>query len=310
MSDDLPPKDMEEIASRFSGLLRILTHGSGGERPRETRDMLIDRLRDALDRRLQQLPSENPTFIAGSFLLEETVDRRDRTEIARLRHRDLGTLHALKTVLADRVADAVERDLLLREARIGMALCHPCLVQTQMALRLTDGRPAIVMEWAGQPLSEWLLSGFLPISAVIEATRRLLLGLQAIHDAGYVHCDISPSNLLLPGGDVSGLKIADFGVALEQGKRHRDLDIRITGTPSFMAPEQADDAAADPRSDLYSAGRVLSLLLERCEGFERHAEALKTLAEQLSAQDINMRPASAGAALGLLDEVERNIARS
>ncbi|MFT4184373.1 MAG: protein kinase [Rhizobium sp.] len=310
MSDDLPPEELEEIASRFSGLLRILTHGHDGERPRETRDMLIDRLRDALDRRLPQLPSGNPAFIAGSFLLEETVDRRGRTEITRLRHRDLGTLHALKTVVADRATDAVDRDLLLREARIGMALRHPCLAQTQMALRLADARPAIVMEWAGQPLSHRLLSGFLSISDVIEAMRRLLLGLQAIHDAGYVHCDISPANLLLPEGDVSGLKIADFGVTLERGKRHRDLDIRITGTPSFTAPEQAGDATADPRSDLYCAGRVLSLLLERCEETKADAEGLKALATHLSAPEVTMRPTSAGAALGLLDEVERNIARS
>ncbi|MBB3610148.1 protein kinase [Rhizobium sp. BK602] len=310
MSDDLPTEDLQEIASRFSSLLRILTHGNGGERPRKTRDMLIDRLRDALDRRLPQLPSENPAFIARSFLLEETVDRRARTEIGRLRHRDLGTLHALKTVPADRVADAVDRDLLLREARIGMALRHPCLVQTQMVLRLADGRPAIVMEWAGQPLSERLSSSLVSISAIIAGMRRLLRGLRAIHDTGYVHCDISPGNLLLPDDDFSGLKIADFGVALERGKRHRDLDIRITGTPSFMAPEQADDAAADPRNDLYCAGRVLSLLLERCQETGNDAEGLKALAGHLSASDASMRPASAGTALGLLDEAERNIARS
>jgi type VI secretion system protein ImpN len=274
------------------------------------RDMLIDRLRDALDRRLPRISSDNPAFLAGSFLLEDTIDRREHTEISRLRHRDLGTLHALKTVIADRADDAVARRLLLREARIGMALRHPRLVQTQMALRLTDGRPAIIMEWAGEPLSQRLSAGSVSTCDCLEAMRGLLSGLQAIHDAGYVHCDISPGNLLLPGGDVSGLKIADFGVALEQGGHHRDLEIKIAGTLPFMAPEQADDAAADPRSDLYSAGRVLSALLERCEEKGLHVEEIGALAGHLSERNPSLRPASAQVALDLLDKLVKTVAHS
>jgi type VI secretion system protein ImpN len=317
MSSELPVKDLEEIASHFSSLLHVLTHDAKGERPSDMRDMLIDRLRDALDRRLPRLSSDNTAFIAGSFLLEDTIDRRERTEISRLRHRDLGTLHALKTVIADRADDAVARRLLLREARIGMALRHPRLVQTQMALRLTDGRPAIIMEWAGEPLSQRLSAGSVSTRDCLEAMRGLLSGLQAIHGAGYVHCDISPGNLLLspgnlllPGGDVSGLKIADFGVALEQGGHYRDLEIKIAGTLPFMAPEQADDAAADPRSDLYSAGRVLSALLERCEEKGRHVEEIGALAGHLSERNPSLRPASAQVALDLLDKLVKTVAHS
>lgn len=303
MSSDLPAEDLEKIASRFSSLLQILMHDDKGERPSDIRNMLIDRLRDALDRRLSQLPSGNPTFIAGSFLLEETVDRRERAEISRLRHRDLGTLHALKTVVADHANEDIARRLLLREARIGISLLHPCLVQTQMALRLADGRPAIVMEWAGQPLSQRLFGGSITVRDVIKAMRRLLLGLQAIHEAGYIHCDISPGNLLLSGGGFSELKIADFGVALEQGQRHHDLDIKLAGSPSFMAPEQTDNTPADPRSDLYSAGCVLNVFLERCEETGLYVEKIGALARHLMQTSPSMRPANAKAALGLLDDV-------
>jgi type VI secretion system protein ImpN len=305
MSSDLPAEDLEEIASRFSGLLHTLMHDGKGERSSDTRDMLIDRLRDALDRRLPQFPLGNPAFIAGSFLLEETIDRRERTEVSRLRHRDLGTLHVLKTVVADRTNDDIARRLLLREARIGMSLRHPCLVETQMALRLADGRPAIVLEWAGQPLSRQLSSGSIAVHDIIETMRRLLLGLQAIHEAGYVHCDISPGNLLLSGDDFSGLKIIDFGVALEQGQRHHDLDIKLAGSPSFMAPEQADDMAADPRFDLYSAGCVLNALLERCEETELSVEEIRALARYLTQTSPFMRPASAKAALDFFGDISR-----
>jgi type VI secretion system protein ImpN len=239
------------------------------------------------------------------------VHRRERIEIGRLRHRDLGTLHALKTVIADRADDAVARRLLLREARIGMALRHPRLVDIQMALRLVDGRPAIIMEWAGEPLSQRLSSaGSVSTRDCLEAMRGLLSGLQAIHAAGYVHCDISPGNLLLLASDISGLKIADFGVALEQGGRHRDLEIKIAGTLPFMAPEQADDAAADPRSDLYSAGRVLSTLLERCDETGRHVEEIGAFAGPLSERKLSLRPASAQVALDLLDELGKTVAHS
>jgi type VI secretion system protein ImpN len=305
MRGDLPTEDLEEIASQFSGLLHTLTHGAKGERPSDTRDMLIDRLRDALDRRLPQFPSSNPAFVAGSFLLEEIINHGERAEISRLRHRDLGTFHALKTVVADCANNDIARRLLLREARIGLSLRHPCLVQTQMALRLPDGRPAIVMEWAGQPLSRRLSSGSIAVHDIIETMRRLLLGLQAIHEAGYVHCDISPGNLLLPDNSFSRLKIADFGVALEQGQRHHDLDIRLAGSPSFIAPEQADDTPADPRFDLYSAGCVLNVLLERCEETGLCVTEIGALARYLTEAGPSMRPASAKEALALLDNISR-----
>lgn len=305
MSSDLPAEDLEEIASRFSSLRHILMHDDKGERPSDIRDMLIDRLRDALDRRLPQLASGNPAFIAGSFLLEEMVHQRDRTEISQLRHRDLGTFHALKTLIADHANDDIARRLLLREARIGMSLLHPCLIQTQIALRLADGRPAIVMEWASQSLSQRLSSGSISVRDIIETMRRLLSGLQAIHEAGYVHCDISPGNLLFADDGFSGLKIADFGVALEQGHHHHDLDIRLAGSPSFMAPEQADDKGADPRSDLYSAGCILNALVERCEETGLHVKEIGVLALDLTQTSPSRRPASAKAALDLLNDINR-----
>ncbi|MDK4741188.1 serine/threonine-protein kinase [Rhizobium sp. CNPSo 3464] len=310
MSNGLPSDDLEEIASRFSSLLRLLTHDGKGNRPPETQTMLIDRIRDALDRRLPHFPSDNPIFIAGSFLIEETVHRHECTEISRLRHRDLGTLHALKTVTPSHANDVGARRLLLREAEIGMALHHPHIARTQIALRLPDGRPAIVMEWAGVPLSRRLAAGAISARDIVEMMSGLLSGLQAIHEAGYVHCDITPANLLLPDNDFRGLKIADFGVALKQGGRNRDLEIKMAGTPPFMAPEQADGAAADLRSDLYSAGRVLHVLLDGCEETGDDVENISAFAEHLTRPDPSMRPASAAAALGLLGTLSADPLRS
>jgi type VI secretion system protein ImpN len=136
---------------------------------------------------------------------------------------------------------------------------------------------------------------------VRDGMTALLLGLEAIHAAGYVHCDISPANLLLPGNDYRRLKIADFGVALERGQRHRDLDIVKAATPLFTAPELSEGGHADSRADLYSAGCVMNALLDRCDGLGDEADALRALAQHLSQPDPSKRPASAIEALALLD---------
>ena len=81
--------------------------------------------------------------------------------------------------------------------------------------------------------------------------------LSVAHGAGLVHRDIKPSNILLEQ-DTDRAKLIDFGLVLvddEEGQLTRTGC--VVGTPSYMAPEQADGAAVDHRSDLYGLGCVL-----------------------------------------------------
>jgi type VI secretion system protein ImpN len=147
MSADQPPDGLEDVAERFSALWRALSHdGDVPRKPAETA-MLADRVRDALDRRLSRLDEATAAFIANTFVVEALVHDGKPAQIHRVRHRDLQTLHALKTLRPDHADDAVSRRLLLREARLSMTVTHRNVAGVQTALRLSDGRPALVTAW-------------------------------------------------------------------------------------------------------------------------------------------------------------------
>lgn len=302
MMQDVSSNDMRKIAASFAELLRLLTHDGEVERPADIRDLLIDRLRDALDRRLPSLPDAKSIFVANTFLVEAAIHANERTVISRIRHRDLGTWHAMKTISIDRSNEALAKAMLLREARIGMALRHPNLVAVQCAIRLPDGRLATISEWVGPSLAQRLSAGGISLTEVKQAMKSLLLGLAAIHEAGYVHGDLSPANLLLHGDNLMRLKIADFGSAIESGRRYSDLDIAKAATPAFAAPELSPTGAVDLRADLYSAGRVMKLLLDHCGEESETTARLNGVVEQLTDHDPSKRPPNAMAALELITE--------
>ncbi|NKQ86441.1 serine/threonine-protein kinase [Rhizobium ruizarguesonis] len=293
MTDD-HPADFEEIARRFSHLWQALNHGSP-----ETRQILVDRVRDALDRGEARLRDADCEIVANSFMLEALIHDGAATQVFRARHRDLGTFHAIKLPRPDQTDDPVLRKLMLREAEIGMGLRHPRIVATQTVLRLADGRPALVMEWIGSRLARLLHERPLSLGEITLVMTSVLSGLEAIHAGGFVHCDLSPSNLLADG-DLSRLKIADFGIALERGCRHGQFDLAFAGQPDFASPEQMAGQPLDERSDLYAAGCLLSLLLSHCDEESDGSEALKVLANRLSQQAPRDRPENARAALHLL----------
>ncbi|WP_027686720.1 serine/threonine-protein kinase [Rhizobium leguminosarum] len=288
------PADFEEIARRFSHLWQALNEGSP-----ETRQILADRVRDALDRGEARLRDTDCQIVANSFMLEALIHNGAATRVYRARHRDLGTFHAIKMPRPDHADDPVLRKLMLREAEIGMALRHPHIAATQTILRLADGRPALVMEWIGSRLAELLQERPLSLDEITSVMTSVLSGLEAIHAGGFVHCDLSPLNLLVDG-DISRLKIADFGIALKHGSRHDQFDLAFAGQPDFVSPEQMAGQPLDERSDLYATGCLLSLLLNHCDEVSDGFEALKALANRLSQQAPRDRPENARAALHLL----------
>ncbi|MFF0922757.1 serine/threonine-protein kinase [Rhizobium leguminosarum] len=291
---DEHPADFEEIARRFSHLWQALNHGSP-----ETRKILVDRVRDALDRGEARLRDTDCEIVANSFMLEALIHDGAVTQVYRARHRDLGTFHAIKMPKPDHADDPVLRKLMLREVEIGMALRHPHIAATQTVLRLADGRPALVMEWLGSRLAGFLQERPFSLGEITSAMTSVLSGLEAIHAGGFVHCDLTPSNLLADG-DLARLKIADFGIALQRGSRHDQFDLAFAGQPDFASPEQMAGQPLDERSDLYAAGCLLSLLLGHCDEESDRTDALEALANRLSQQAPQDRPENARAALHLL----------
>lgn len=156
------------------------------------------------------------------------------------------------------------RNRFSREAR-ALSEClaglqHPGLVQYIDHGLTAAQQPYLVMEWLdGRELAELLRDRPLTEAQTIDLGLQVADALSAAHASGVIHRDIKPSNIFLLGGDIRRAKLLDFGLAL--------LDATMTlatrtgtamGTPSYMAPEQANtEDSIDRRADLYSLGAVL-----------------------------------------------------
>lgn len=145
----------------------------------------------------------------------------------------------------------------LQEARSAAAIVHPGAV-TIFRVGKVDDLPFLAMEWLdGEPLSARLArETTLGVDVVVDLALQVLDVLRAAHQAGVVHRDIKPGNLLvLRDGRI---KVTDFGIA-----QFRSSNLLLTqvgtvlGTPSYAAPEQLRGEEVDGRSDLYALGVVL-----------------------------------------------------
>ena len=178
--------------------------------------------------------------------------------VYRVRHVELGSLHALKLLLAVR-PDQQER--LLQEGRIQARLHHPNLVRVHDVLRV-DGRPALVMEYVDGPSLDRYVAVNKPSLEVIENIfRGICAGVGHAHSNGMIHRDLKPANILLHVVDGAPIpKVTDFGIAkvLELGDSGQTSAGIAMGTPRYMAPEQIRDArAVDARADVYALGALL-----------------------------------------------------
>jgi predicted ATPase len=165
---------------------------------------------------------------------------------------------ALK-LLRERSGRPSDSEALVREARLGALLSHPNVVATY-DLGEADGRWYLAMERVqGPSLAQLVDVAPLPPRALLEAAAQVCAGLAHVHaleldgrPAGLVHRDLKPSNLLL---DRAGLvKIADLGIA-----RLANGPGAGSGTPGYLAPEQAD-GREEQRSDLFALGVTLYVL--------------------------------------------------
>ena len=160
-------------------------------------------------------------------------------------------------VLAEHLAgDEAFRARFVREARLAGGLSHPNIVRVYDAGE-ADGRPFIVMEYVpGASLAD---AGRLSVARAVDLGVQACAGLQHAHDAGLVHRDVKPANLLVRDDGV--LKIVDFGIArAAESTRHTQIGT-LLGTAAYLAPEQIAGADATAASDLYSLGAVLYELL-------------------------------------------------
>jgi hypothetical protein len=179
-------------------------------------------------------------------------------KVFKARQKSLKRLVALKVIHSGSNASPQEAERFRIEAEAVAGLQHPNIVQIHEVGR-QDGCPFLALEYVpGGSLEQRLRGGPLPPRQAAELVRTLALAMQHAHERGIVHRDLKPANILFD--EAGAPRIADFGLARkldEAGQMTRTGT--VLGTPSYMAPEQAEGrpSRVGPATDVYALGAIL-----------------------------------------------------
>ena len=178
-------------------------------------------------------------------------------EVYRARDPRIGRDVAIKVLQEYFARDKERLERFELEARAAGALNHPNLLIYDVGS--WDSSPYIVCELLeGEPLSQRLRGGALPVRKAIDMAVQIARGLAAAHERGIVHRDLKPDNLFVTKD--GRVKILDFGLARSSGRVDAPTSTRLTevgsalGTPGYMAPEQLSGAEIDARADIFAFG--------------------------------------------------------
>lgn len=179
--------------------------------------------------------------------------------VYKVRHRQLGTLHALKVLT---ISTPSVRKRLLLEGRAQATLRHPNIVPVTDVIDV-NGQPGLVMEYVDGPsLGALLRRHHLTVAQADELVQGILAGVARAHEHHLVHRDLKPDNILCAiHKGVMTPKVADFGLvkALTADASETETRSGVTmGTPHYMAPEQIRNSKhVDHRADVWSLGVIL-----------------------------------------------------
>src|SRR5882762_4757098 len=219
--------------------------------------------------------------VIGHYEVIDLIGRGGMGEVYRARDARLNRPVAIKFVSSEHVNESARRRF-QQEARMASALNHPHILtvhesgefegQQYLVTEFIDG--GTVREWADNNKPDW--------RQVVDLLTGVADGLACAHEAGMLHRDIKPDNILVTKSGYA--KLADFGLAkLTQDEElaeavtvSRTRPGVIIGTIAYMSPEQASGKPLDARSDIFAFGVVLYEMLSGRKPFEGATE-LETL---------------------------------
>jgi serine/threonine-protein kinase len=199
-------------------------------------------------------------LLDGRYLVESQIARGGMATVYHAKDVRLDRIVALKIAHPELARDQEFVGRFISEARSAARLSSPNVVAV-FDQGTTSDLHYIAMEYVpGPTLRQLLLArGRLTPREALDIIERVLAGLAAAHDAGIIHRDVKPENVLLGNG--TSVKVADFGLArAAAGFSHTKTGLLI-GTAAYLAPEQVASSTSDERSDVYAVGVMLFEML-------------------------------------------------
>jgi len=205
-----------------------------------------------------------PRVIEDKYILTRILGRGGMGSVYLATQKRLNRPVAVKVLLSHLVSSSTMRARFEREARIVARLKHPSIVMIHDFGVLGTNHAYLVMEYLeGGTLRKNILSGPMPVDAMLEIFRPICDAVDSAHRAGVIHRDLKPENIMLV--DESGkqsLRVLDFGLAKMTGPLGDEeatlvqsgQSIGLVGTLLYLAPEVLSGKPADAKSDQYSLG--------------------------------------------------------
>ncbi len=253
----------------------------------------------------------------GAYEIGARIGAGGMGEVYRALDTKLGRAVAVKFLSGDVASEAARRRF-QQEARTASSLNHPHILTVHDAGEF-EGRLYLVTELLdGGSLQQWAATGRRSAQEIVELMIGVADGLAAAHEAGIIHRDIKPQNILLTRNGYA--KLVDFGVAKildEQGAApvlatDDAVPTRtgvIVGTIAYMSPEQASGRALDARSDVFSFGVVLYELIAGRRPFDG-ADGLETLQAVMHAKTPALAGTRPGVPAGLALLVDKTLEKN
>lgn len=207
-------------------------------------------------------PSTKPGSLGrlAHYEVEQVIGRGGCGIVLKAFDEKLRRVVAIKVMAPELATTSPARKRFLREARAAAAIRH----ENVIGIHAVEDQPLpyLVMEYIeGLTLQQKLdQTGPLDVREVLHIGRQVAAGLAAAHAQGLIHRDIKPGNILLENGK-DHIKITDFGLARSADDASLTQSGVIAGTPLYMSPEQAQGQGIDHRSDLFSLGSVLYVMV-------------------------------------------------
>lgn len=286
----MSPERLKKIEEIYHAVLEVLPHeretflqkkcGKDAELRREVESLLF--YENEFDSLIDSAPKSLITEVFSSNKDAKLINKKiNQYKIERkIGEGGMGAVYLAKdTKLERKVAikllseefskDKTRRNRFFQEAKSASALNHPNIL-TVHEIGEFEKTHFIVTEFIeGRTLNKYLVDEKPPLQAVLELATQIASALSAAHEAGIIHRDIKPDNVMVRNDGI--VKVLDFGIAkLMDSVKSAEIDNEaetrakpatlpgmIIGTPAYMSPEQARGQKIDLRSDIFSFGVLL-----------------------------------------------------